>query len=176
MWGYGAVKESFIVFPVVGRATGKGDKRSRASLWGLSKPGWSVGRENIRLGSNHKLYTHWNTLRLTTGKQFVSQLCQNKGRILYIKDATFALGCFILSGTELINIKSSVPRFVLFTSLPPQDFSSFLYKSSGWLWSAKHHIWGSVCPGANANLFTLTLSLHLSFSQLESLTLSVRGA
>lgn len=55
----------------------------------------------------------------------MSQLCQNKGRILYIKDATFALGCFILSGTELINIKSSVPRFVLFTSLPPKIFLHF---------------------------------------------------
>lgn len=42
----------------------------------------------------------------------------------------------------------------------------------------EHHITGSVCPGANAsshaNLFTLTLCL--SFSQLESLTLSLRGA
>lgn len=39
------------------------------------------------LGLNHKLYTHWRTIHLTTGKQFVSELCQNKD-ILYRKDAS----------------------------------------------------------------------------------------
>lgn len=81
---------------------------------------------------------------------------------------TFALGCFFLSVTELIKRKS-FSTYSLPLCLPlPQTFSANLCKSSGWVWSAKHHIGGSVCPGANAsslaNLFTLTLSLFVSFS------------
>lgn len=91
-------------------------------------------------------------------------------------------GSFLLAVTELSKIYSfstySLPLF----PHPPPDFSSGLYQSSGWLWSAKHHITGSVCPCVNAsflaNLFTLTLCLriYLSFSRLDSSTLSVRGA
>lgn len=44
--------------------------------------------KNTGLGSNHKLYTHWSTLHLTTGKRFSSELCRNEG-FLYIKDATW---------------------------------------------------------------------------------------
>lgn len=77
---------------------------------------------------------------------------------------TLALGRFFLTVTELKKIKS----FSTFSPSPPYpspppDFYSGSFESSGWLWSAKHHITGSVCPGADvsslANLFTSALCL-----------------
>lgn len=65
--------------------------------------------------------------------------------------------------------------------LPPPS-PRLLFRFAREFRMAKHHITGSVSPGANArslaDRFTLPLCLciYLSFSQLESLTLSVRGA
>lgn len=84
---------------------------------------------------------------------------------------TLALGRFFLTVTELKKIKSfstfspspSPPFPPAGTPPSPQTFIQVRLRVQDGLWSAKHHITGSVCPGATvsslANLFTLALCL-----------------